>query len=125
MVAGVGRDFVLRVNGVNLFVALVHEDVLGAVLLHAPGGALRTAFLGIFRAAHVVGNPAGPRTVGRRSKGSGKQSQGRQKEKSRLHVKTPQRYRINPSADKFRLAQSVERVQPREPREYSLYNKVS
>jgi len=53
-----GRDFVLRVNGVNLFVALVHEDVLGAVLLHAPGGALRTAFLGIFRAAHVVGDPA-------------------------------------------------------------------
>src|SRR5260370_35402300 len=50
MVAGVGRDFVLRVNGVNLFVALVHEDVLGAVLLHDSGGALSTAFWAIFRA---------------------------------------------------------------------------
>src|SRR6266436_1452261 len=43
MVAGVGSDFVLRVDGVNLFVAFVHEDILGAVLLHAPGGAFSAA----------------------------------------------------------------------------------
>jgi len=76
--------------------------ILGAVLLHAPGGALRTAFLGIFRAAHVVGNPT--RSTSRRQakqRGSDKQGQGGQKEKSRFHGKSPHRYRINPSADKF------------------------
>jgi len=62
LVPVVGATLSLRVNGVNLFVALVHEDVLGSVLPSRPGGALRTAFLGpFFRApAHVVGNPTGP-----------------------------------------------------------------
>jgi hypothetical protein len=47
MVAGMRRYFVLRINGVGLFVAFAHEDILGAVLFHTPGGALSATFLGI------------------------------------------------------------------------------
>jgi len=37
VVAGVGRDFVLRVNGVDLFVAFVHENIFRAMLLQKNG----------------------------------------------------------------------------------------
>src|SRR5713226_4069832 len=65
VVAGMRRDFVLSIDNVHLFVGIVHEHVLRAMLFDALGRALALAF---FRALHstlAIRNPAGPGAIRR------------------------------------------------------------
>src|SRR6266403_804880 len=60
VVSGMRRHFVLRVDYVHLLVRVVHEHVLGAVLLDALGGALAGLVIRALYATLAVRNIAGP-----------------------------------------------------------------
>src|SRR5882762_4226680 len=60
VMSGMRRHFVLRVDYVHLLVGVVHEHVLGAVLLDALGGAIAGLLIRALYSTLAVGNVAGP-----------------------------------------------------------------
>src|SRR6266566_4005916 len=63
--AGMRRHFVLRIDHVHFLVGVVHEHVLGAMLLDALGRALASLVVCAFYSTLAVGDPAGPGIVPR------------------------------------------------------------
>src|SRR6267378_3906838 len=61
VMSGMRRHFVLRVDYVHLLVRVVHEHVLGAVLLDALGRAVALAFFRALYSTLAIRNPASPR----------------------------------------------------------------
>src|SRR6266849_4699448 len=65
VMAGMRRHLVLRIDNVHFLVGVVHEHVLGAMLLDALGRALALAFFRALGSALAIRNPAGPGAIGR------------------------------------------------------------
>src|SRR5216684_8550121 len=63
--AGMRRHFVLRIDHVHFLVGIVHEHVLGAMLLDALGRALARLVVCAFYSTLAVCDPAGPGVVRR------------------------------------------------------------
>src|SRR5215470_12216685 len=84
-----GRHFVLCVNGVDLLVCVIHEHVLGAMLLHAFRGAFAGFIVGALDAALAVGDISRPASVGCHGESGCKESRRRQSCKTYFHSVPP------------------------------------
>src|SRR5713101_4892107 len=73
MMPCVRGDLILRINGVNFLVGVVHEHIFGAFFFDALGGALASLGVCSLGSALAVRNPAGQTAVCRHSHGCCKQ----------------------------------------------------
>src|SRR5579859_295213 len=87
--ASVGRHLVLRVNGVDFLVCVIHEHILGAMLLHTLGGAFAGLVVGALDPALAVGNVSRPAAIGRHGESGCKESRRRQCCKTYFHSVPP------------------------------------
>src|SRR5215467_6234626 len=89
MMSGVGRHFVLRINGVDLLVCVIDEHILCAMFLDALGGAFAGLIVGALDAALAVGDISRPASVGCHGESGCKESGRRQSCKTYFHSVPP------------------------------------
>src|SRR5579884_2355513 len=85
VMTGMVGHFVLGVDGIDLVVGVIHEHILGAVLLDALDGAIASFGLCPLGTALAVGNPAGHAAVRRHCQSRCKQSRCDDGHKLRFH----------------------------------------